>query len=270
MEGDRLAVIGGGRMGSAIVGGLLAAGAHKPGDVTVADTDAARREALSAELGVRCVAYASEAVTGARTVLLAVKPQVIDDVVVGLSSDLAPEVLVVSIAAGVMCARLESLLPAQTAVVRVMPNTPALVGQGMAVISGGAAATPEQVEAVREMFASLGEAVVLDESLQDAATAISGSGPAYFAEFARELAEAGAAQGLPRDIALTLALRTMAGTAALLIESGMTPEELVAAVSSPGGTTVAAMAVLRDEGLHAAVSDAVAAAVKRAGELGGP
>lgn len=264
----QLAIIGGGRMGEAILAGLLAAGTFTLPDVVVAEPDAARRAMLSAAHSVRCVSSGAEALPGAATVLLAVKPQVVDAVVTSLAGAIPAGALVVSIAAGVPCARIEALLPPGTAVVRVMPNTAALVGEGMAVVSGGAGATAEQVEAVRAMFGAVGKAVVLDERHQDAATAISGSGPAYVAIFVDALARAGVRQGLPRDVAQHLAVQTLRGTAELLERTGQHPEELADAVASPGGTTIAAIEQLESGGFRSSVGNAVAAAVKRAKELG--
>jgi pyrroline-5-carboxylate reductase len=265
----RLAVIGGGRMGEAIVGGLIASGAMAPGEIVVAEPVAARRDVLASEYGIGVVSDAAEALSCAGTVLLAVKPQVIDAVTQSISDAVAPGALVVSIAAGVSCARLESRLPAGTAVVRVMPNTPALVGAGMSVVSGGAEATPSQVEAVCELFSAIGFVVMLPESQQNAATAISGSGPAYVAMFVDALARAGVRHGLPRDVAEELAVRTVSGTAALLEGTGQHPEQLVDGVSSPGGTTIAAIEALEAGGFRASIGAAVAAAVARARELEG-
>jgi pyrroline-5-carboxylate reductase len=263
-----LAIIGGGRMGEAILAGLLAASTFAPTEIVVAEPDPARRAALGAGHGVRCVADGAEALPGARTVLLAVKPQIIDAVLEALAVAMPDGALVVSIAAGVTCARIESFLPAGAAVVRVMPNTAALVGEGMAVVSGGAEATPEQVEVVRMMFAGVGRVLVLDERHQDAATAISGSGPAYAAIFVDALACAGEHEGLPREVALCLAIQTLRGTAELLERTGQSPGELADAVSSPGGTTVAAIEELESGGFRATIGNAVAAAVRRAKELG--
>jgi pyrroline-5-carboxylate reductase len=262
-----LAVIGGGRMGEAIVGGLVAADAYAPDSITVAEPSAARRDALAAAHGVRVVAEGREALP-ADVVLLAVKPQVVDAVARSLADALTDGTLVVSIAAGITCARLESVLPAGTAVVRVMPNTPALVRQGMAVISGGEEATAEQVETVRAMFAAIGEAVVLDERYQDAAAAISGCGPAYVAIFIDALARAGVRQGLTRDVAQALAVQTIRGTVELLEQTGQHPEQLVDGVASPGGSTIAAVERLEAGGFRSAISAAVDAAVKRSKELG--
>jgi pyrroline-5-carboxylate reductase len=261
-----VAVIGGGRMGEAIVAGLVAAGCVDPARVTVAEPNAARRDEFAAAHGVKTVADGAQALP-ADVVLLAVKPQVADGVLSGLAAGIGSGLLV-SIVAGFSSARLEGLLPNGAAVVRVMPNTPAMVGEGMAVVSGGSAASAEQVDLVRALFAQIGRAVVLDERYQNAATAISGSGPAYFALVIDALARAGVRQGLPRDVAQTLAIQTMLGTAKMLDVTGMHPEALIDGVSSPGGTTIASIEALEAHAVRAAFFDAVAANVERAEELG--
>lgn len=266
IEGD-LAIVGGGRMGEAIAAGLISAGIFTPESIVVAEPVAERCEELSAAHGVRCVADAAQAAYLGDIVLLAVKPQIIDEVAASIAGDLG-DALVVSIAAGISCARLESHLPAGTAVVRVMPNTPALVREGMSVISAGSEVSAEQVDLVRELFSSLGKAIVLDERHQDAATAISGSGPAYVALMIDAMARAGVRHGLPRQVAEDLALQTVTGTAALIDRTGQHPEQVVDDVASPGGTTIAAIEALEAGGLRAAFAAAVAAAVGRAKELG--
>lgn len=265
MTNARVVMIGGGKMGEAMAAGWLATGTLTAGNLAVVEPSESRRAQLS--LGeTRVVADAGE-VLPANVVVLAVKPQVLEAVIGGLGENLAG-VLVVSVAAGISTARIESLLSGATAVVRVMPNTPAMVGEGMAVVSGGSEASDEQVEYVRGLFAALGDAITVEERYQNAAGAISGSGPAYFALVIDALARAGVAAGLPRAVAQRLAVQTMAGTAKLLDESGMHPEELVDGVTSPGGTTIAALTELEAAGLRAAFVDAVAAAVHRSEELG--
>jgi len=261
-----LAVIGGGRMGEAIVGGLVAKGTVAATRITVADPSEDRRRALAAAHGVKTAETGVDTLP-ADVVLLAVKPQVIDGVLASLGPGIQGA-LVVSIAAGITTARLESALPAGTPVVRVMPNTPALVGEGMAVVSGGSEASPAQVALVSALFGSIGEVVELEERYQNAATAISGSGPAYFALVIDALARAGVRQGLSRDIAERLALKTMGGTAALLDATRDHPEKLIDAVSSPGGTTIAALEALERGGVRSAFFEAVAANIARAKELG--
>ncbi|MDA3936954.1 MAG: pyrroline-5-carboxylate reductase [Actinomycetota bacterium] len=263
----RVAFIGGGRMGEAIVAGLIAAKTVLPDQIVVSEPVAERRVELASSYGVTCVTDGHEAIEGADVVVLAVKPQIMDAVVATLSDGLA-EALVISIAAGVTCARLESALPAGTAVVRVMPNAPAMVGQGMAVVSGGAEASAEQVSLVSELFSLLGHAIIIEEHHQDAATAISGSGPAYVALFVDALARAGVRQGLSRRVAEDLAVQTIRGTADLIEQTGQHPEQVIDAVSSPGGTTIAAIEALEAGGLRASVASAVDAAVRRSKELG--
>ena len=261
-----LAVIGGGRMGEAIVRGLIDADAITASNVIIAEPDAARRDELAAAYGVRCVAGGAEALP-AGIALLAIKPQVADSVIKELAGSFAGS-LVVSIIAGFSSAKLESLMPAGTTVVRVMPNTPMMVGEGMAVVSGGSEASAQQVELVREIFATVGRAIVVAERYQNVATAISGSGPAYFALVIDALARAGVRQGLPRDVAQVLAVQTMLGTARMIDETGIHPEVLIDGVSSPGGTTIAAVEALEAGGLRAAFAEAVAANVARSQELG--
>jgi len=263
----RLAIVGGGRMGEAIAKGLLDAGAIDVSGIVIAEPSETRRAELAAAHGIECFADGSDAVLGADVVVLAVKPQVMDGVAESLSA-LLGGTLVVSIAAGVTTARLEALLPAGTAVVRVMPNTPAMVGQGMSVVSGGREASVEQVDLVRALFAELGRALVLDERYQDIAAAISGSGPAYVALMADALARAGVRHGLTRPVAQELAVQTIRGTAELIDATGQHPEQLIDNVTSPGGTTIAALEVLEARGFRTALADAVAAAVQRAKELG--
>jgi len=262
-----LAIVGGGRMGEAIAAGLVAAGTLAADEIVVAEPSAERRELFERQ-GIATVVDGREVASRAEMLLLAVKPQIIDAVVAHIAGEVGEGTLVVSIAVGVPTARLEALLPDGTAVVRVMPNTPTMVGQGMAAISGGSAATEEQVERVRGIFQAVGEAVVIAEQAQDAAAAVSGSGPAYAAMFVGALARAGVRQGLSHDVARALAIQTVRGTMELLSRMEMHTEELVDWVASPGGTTIAALTALEHGGFRAAIDDAVAAAVARAEELG--
>lgn len=261
-----VAIIGGGRMGEAILAGLIASGTMNAAQITVAEPSSSRREALVAAHGVRCVADGTDAFP-ADVTLLAVKPQVAESVISSLAEKLGGS-LTISIIAGFSTARIESLLPGGSAVVRAMPNTPALVGEGMAVVSGGSDTTLEQVDLVRALFAQIGRAVVLDEHYQNAATAISGSGPAYFALVIDALARAGVRHGLPRDVAQSLAVQTMRGTALMIEQTGMHPSELIDGVSSPGGTTIASIEALEAGGLRSAFAEAVAANIARSKELG--
>jgi pyrroline-5-carboxylate reductase len=265
---DRLgtiAIIGGGRMGEAIVAGLVAAG-FDPATIIVAAPGEPRREYLTSSYGVRCVAEGGE-VVHPRTALLAVKPQVLREVAAGLAAaaDFDP-VRVISIAAGVTTATLTECFPG-TAVIRVMPNAPLMVGAGMSAVCVASHTGGDEGDLVRGLFSLMGEAVVLDESLLNAATAISGSGPAYFALFVEELTRAGIVAGLPDDAAAMMAQQTLIGTARQLGGTDMTPAELRVAVTSPGGTTQAALEAFERDGLSGIVGAAVTAALQRAEEL---
>jgi len=261
-------VIGGGRMGEAVTAALVSIPGASAADIEVANPGLARRDHLAEAYGVGTVPDAAHA-TPADTVILAVKPQILDEVVLQAVADgaFARASLVISIAAGRTTAQVEALIPAGIAVVRVMPNMPLMCGRGAAAVSGGASASPEQVELALELFRMAGGAVEVPEAMQGVATAISGSGPAYFALLVDELAKAGESAGLTYAQAYRLALDTMAGTADLLDTSGMGATELIDAVSSPGGTTEAAVVCMREKGIGEAVDAGVDAAIHRSEEL---
>ena len=271
LEGKQIGFIGGGAMAEALASGLIAAGIA-PADILIADVAAARREHLAAALGVRTAEANAEVVRGSQIAVLAVKPDVVSPVLESLreagTADLdAP--LWVSIAAGTPIARLEAQLPEDARVVRAMPNTPALVRKGATAICGNARATRGDLAAVRVLFDSVGitwEAP--SEDLLDPVTGLSGSGPAYVFAFLEALTEAGEQVGLPAEAAARLAAQTVYGAAKLAMDSDRTPAELREQVSSPGGTTLAGLARLEAAGFRAAIRDAVAAATRRAGELG--
>lgn len=261
---NRLAIVGAGAMGEAILSGVLSARGIAPDDIAVTNIDAARIEELS-RYGVQAYTDNIHALP-AEIVMLAVKPQVI----ISVTESLAPHIgdsLVVSIAAGVPTERLEAVLPSTARVVRVMPNTPAMVGRGTSIVSAGSRATDEDVETVVRLLESVGEVIVLDESLQDAGMSISGSGPAYFELVVDLLADAGVAHGLKRDVAVRLATSTMAGAAELITRSGKPPRELIRQVTSPGGTTLAALGAMDHAGIDGVFRAGVDAAVARAREL---
>lgn len=261
-----LVIIGGGRMGGAIIDGLVSSGAYAADAVVVVEPNAHRRGELVTAYGVRSVDRAADALDGAEMVVLAVKPQAIDDVVREIAG-VVGDTLVISVAAGVTCARLESQLPAGTAVVRVMPSAPARVGEGMSVISGGSQATSRHLEATASLFSKLGKTLVLDERDQDVATAISGCGPAYVALVIDALARAGVCHGLTRSVAEDLAVQACAGTAALISATGYHPEQVIDEVASPGGATAAALEALEAGGVRTVFAEAVTAAINRTKEL---
>jgi pyrroline-5-carboxylate reductase len=262
-----MAVLGGGRMGTALVAGLLDSGLD-PEQVAIAEMDPGRRRELETEFpGVRVGPSASWVVGEADVVVVAVKPGDVASVLDGALPTLAPDALVVSIAAGVGIAALEAAVPGRP-VVRAMPNTPALVREGVAAIAGGTRATDLHLETARRLLAAVGTVVVVPERLLDVVTGLSGSGPAYVFLVAEALIEAGVLNGLPRDVATTLVHGTIRGAGVMLTDSGDTAEQLRAAVTSPGGTTAAGLRALEQRSVRAAILDAVSAATERSRELG--
>lgn len=256
----RLLVLGGGRMGEALVGGLLANGWAQAQEITVVEKlDHRRRELTARHPGLHVV---DEAVP-AEGAVVAVKP---GDVQAACEALDAGRVL--SIAAGVTLAHLESWLAPGTPVIRAMPNTPALVGAGAAAIAPGASAKEDDMAWAEEVLRAVGVVVRLPEHQLDAVTGLSGSGPGYVFLVAEALIEAGVLAGLPRDVSAALATQTLLGSARLLAESGDSAEALRAAVTSPGGTTAAGLRALEQHGVRAAFLEAVMAATKRSRELG--
>lgn len=257
-----LVVVGGGRMGEALVGGLLAAGWSTPDAVTVVDPDPARREAI--EAAHPGVVVAAEPVAG-RAALVAVKPHHVPQVCRALGALGVGRIL--SIAAGVRLASMEAELPAGTAVVRAMPNTPSLVGVGAAAVAPGTAATDDDLAWAEGILGAVGTVVRVGEDQLDAVTGLSGSGPAYVFLVAEALIDAGVLEGLTRPVATELAVQTLRGAAELLA-TGESPAELRAAVTSPGGTTAAGLQALERQAVRAAFGAAVSAAAARSRELG--
>ena len=248
-----LAILGGGRIGEALRAGLLSSGWRDESEIVVT-----RR-------GDDNVAAAA----GAPVVVIAVKPQDIDTLLAEIGAGLTPEQTVVSVAAAITTAHIEQRIAAGVPVVRAMPNAPATVHEGMAGICAGAHAGEEHLALAEELLGHLGRVVRVPESWMDAVTAISGSGPAYFALLAEAMIEAGILLGVSREISTTLVVQTMFGTAKQLRDEGMHPVELRESVTSPGGTTIAAIRELEQAGVRAAFLNAIEAAMDRARELGG-
>lgn len=264
----RVGFIGGGNMAEALVRGLLAAG-YLPSALLVSEPVAARRRLLARRYGVGVTEDNLALVQRCETVVLAVKPQILGELLAAVAAVATKKELFVSIAAGVPLARLQAGLGASARIVRVMPNTPCLVGKGASVLCAGAAARPSDIRTVRNLFAAVGDAhVVSDEKHLHAVTALSGSGPAYIYRFAEALLEAGTRAGLDKDLAAALTFQTIAGAAEMMLTTGQSPEDLRRAVSSPGGTTLAGLARLDEGGLTDTVVAAVRAAAKRSVELG--
>lgn len=265
----RIAVIGGGKIGEALISGLLQGG-HATKDLVVVEQHRARAEELADEYSVR-VTTVADAAEGADVVVVAVKPADVDAVLTELAdADLEGdrEQLLVSLAAGIPIARYEGKLPAGFPVVRVMPNTPMLVGEGASVLAAGRHVTPEHLELVRSILGTVGTVSAVPESQIDAVTAVSGSGPAYFFLVVEAMIDAGVGLGLTRATATELVVQTMVGSAAMLDRSGESAADLRAAVTSPGGTTAAAVRELERYGLRTAFFEALTAARDRSIKLG--
>lgn len=261
-----VAVLGGGVMGTTIVTALRTAG-WASSQVAVAEKDGGRAANLRESHGVIVTSTASEAVEGSDVVIISVKPQDVSAVLEEISPLVTPKHLVLTVAAGLPASFYEERLAKGVRVVRAMPNTPAIVARGATAIAKGANATDADIQFVGSMLRATGLVVVVDESQIDAVIAVSGSGPAYFFAVVEALTEAGVAQGLDRVLATQLAAQTFVGAAHLLELSGETPKVLRERVSSPGGTTLAALAAMNDAGLQGVISAGAAAAARRSKEM---
>lgn len=260
----RLAVIGAGMMGEALCRGLLRAG-WDAGDLVVADAQPGRVEQVSRELGVEAAHDNAGAAASAGAVLLAVKPQDAATVL-GSLGGVPPAVL--SIVAGLRTQTVSEALGGEASIVRAMPNTPARIGRGVTALAPGARAEEATRKLAEEVFGAVGPTVWVAEDDLDAVTALSGSGPAYVFLVAEAMVEAGVTLGLPRDVATTLAFSTIEGAGGMLVETGEHPAVLRAQVTSPGGTTAAALSVLEGMAVRAAFVEAIRAAQRRSRELG--
>jgi pyrroline-5-carboxylate reductase len=264
----RLVFLGGGQMAEAIARGVIAAGLLTPDRIAASEIRADRRTYLESKVGIHAVATNAEAVTLGDVILLAVKPQDTGVVLAEIGGQVRADQLIVSIAAGVPLSKLEAPFEAPVPVIRVMPNTPCLVGAGMAAIARGTHASPEHEARVLGIFNATGKAVTVSEKDLDAVTALSGSGPGYVAIVVEAMIDGGVRAGLARDVATTLAVQTVLGSAKMLLETGTHPAVLKDMVSSPGGTTIAGIHALEQGGLRAAFIDAIVAATERSRELG--
>jgi pyrroline-5-carboxylate reductase len=255
--------IGGGNMAEALIKGMTSEGMK---DIIVSEPREERRHELERNYGIRTTRSNQEVVSSGSIIILAVKPQIMDAVLDELTGSIDNTKTVVSIAAGITLSYLQSKLKTEK-IIRVMPNTPALVQEGMSVYSLCECFTGTEVNIVKSILMSVGRVMALPERLMDAVTAVSGSGPAFFALFVEAMRDAGEKLGLNRDDALTLAVQTLLGTAKLL-DTGMSPEKLRQMVTSPGGTTAAGVQSFEENGLRPIVEKALAAARDRAVELG--
>ncbi len=261
-----VAVLGAGKIGEALLSGLLQAG-RAADDLLFTERYPARSEELTKRYGVRGVEVA-RAAEAADVLVVAVKPQDIEPLLTELAPVLRPSTLVVSLCAGLPTSLYERLLPDGTPVVRVMPNTPMLVGEAMSAISPGRHAGPTHLATVEELLSAVGQVVRVPEAQQDAVTALSGSGPAYFFYLVEAMIDAGILLGLPRAVSQQLIVQSAVGSAKMLAEGGEHPVILREAVTSPAGTTIMAIRELERHGVRAALLAAIEAARDRSAELG--
>ena len=267
MSDRRIAILGGGRIGEALLSGLLSSGWRSADEIVVGDRAEARIAELGERYGVATTLDNAEAIAGAAIVVVAVKPQDIDTLLDEIGGLLTPGHTLVSVAAAITTKHIEARIAENVPVVRAMPNSPATVHEGMAGICAGSHADDAHLGLADDLLSHVGRVVRVPESWMDAITAVSGSGPAYFALLAEAMIEAGILLGLSREISTTLVVQTMFGTAKQLRDEGMHPVELREAVTSPGGTTIAAIRELEQAGVRAAFLNAIQAAMDRAREL---
>ena len=264
----RIGFLGAGQMATALAKGWATAGLLDLTHSLASDPYQAAREKFQATTGIRATNSNAEVIAAADVLVLAVKPQMMNAVLPEAAATISAKHLVVSIAAGITLKQLAEWIGSDTRLVRVMPNTPCLVGASATGYSVGPKATAADGELVGKLFRSVGNAFAVPENLLDAVTGLSGSGPAYVYVMIEALADGGVRVGLPRDIALSLAAQTVFGAAKMVLETGSHPAALKDAVASPGGTTIAGLHALERAGFRAGLMDAVEAAAKRATELG--
>jgi len=266
---NNIGFIGGGQMAEALIRGIIESGLYKADAIFVTEPNQERRDFMTSTYGVQGFADNTPLWESCSTVLLAVKPQIMGIVLASSTAHVTSDHLIITIAAGLPISFYEKGLDRDDCkIIRVMPNTPALVLEGASGLSGNKNASQDDLQRCETILNKIGKAVILDESALDAVTGLSGSGPAYVFTFADALIDAGIKAGLPRPTAETLALQTILGSVKLLMETKKHPAELRAMVTSPGGTTIAAQHVLERSGFKGIIMDAVEAAVNRSKELG--
>ncbi len=260
--------IGSGNMGEALIKGLVSAGVVAPEAIRASDVRLERLKELDRQYGIQLAADNLELVRHSDVVIMAVKPQIMTPVLREVAPAITRKKLMISIAAGVSTARIRGALGKDVRLIRVMPNTPALVLEGVTAIARAGGLDADDLDTAGEIFSAVGRVVVLEESAMDAVTGLSGSGPGYVAMVVESLADGGVKMGLDRITAMTLATQTVLGAAKLLLETGMHPGALKDMVASPGGTTIAGVAALEEGGIRTTFIQAVERATLRSRELG--
>ena len=265
---SNIGFIGAGKMATALAKGFIHAEIVFPKEIIAGDVSGAAREHFAQETGGKTVTSNAGVVKSAGIIILAVKPDQVADALAEVRGSFTKNHLLISIAAGVTLARLESALPAGARVIRVMPNTPALVGASASAFALGKSATEADAELAKKLLSAVGSSFQVKENLLDAVTGLSGSGPAYVYLFVEALSDGGVAAGLPRDIATRLAAQTVLGAAKMVLETGLHPGTLKDQVTSPGGTTIDGLHELEKGNLRATVMNAVRAATEKSRKLG--
>lgn len=267
MNNEYVGFIGCGNIASAIIGGSIKSGYIKSESIYAYDTDSAKAFSLQSTYGINAAPSSEDVVRNCKYVFLTVKPQVYDAVLSEIKSALTGDNCLIDVAAGVSIGFVKSAVGFDCKVVRVMPNTPLLIGNGASALVKTSPVTDTEFDFVFGVFAASGTACVVEENMIDAVTGVSGSSPAFIFRFAKDIIDCGVSAGLPRETAVSLVAATLIGSARMITDSGMTPEELIKMVSSPNGTTVAGLAKLDDGDFDKAVCDAVSAAINRSKEL---
>lgn len=260
---NTIGFFGGGNMGGAIIGGLIKSKLYKPEEIFVYDVYAPALERLQKELGINPVDDSRELVENAEILIASVKPNVLPAVLKEVREDISRDKIVISIAAGITLSRLEELLSPEHKLVRVMPNTPALVGEGMSAVAVNKNLSQEEQQKALAIFSSFGRAQIVPEKLIDAVVGVSGSSPAYVYIFIEALADGAVLEGMPRAMAYEFAAQAVLGSAKMVLETGKHPGELKDMVCSPAGTTMEAVKVLEEKGFRSAVIDTVHAAAEK-------
>jgi len=264
----KIGFLGAGKMATALAKGFVRAGLVLPKEIAASDPHDAARKSFAAEIGAKTAAANLEVVKFANVLILATKPDQVPAALAEIRDAFGKGHLLISIAAGVTLARIEAVLPSGARVIRVMPNTPALVGEAATAFALGKAATSADGELAKKLLSAVGVAFPVKESLLDAVTGLSGSGPAYVYQFIEALSDGGVAAGLPRDVANQLAAQTVLGAAKMVLETGQHPGALKDQVTSPGGTTIEGLHELEKGHLRATVMSAVRAATEKSRKLG--
>ena len=262
-----IAIIGSGAIGEALIAGIIASGTYEPDSIFSSDIGAERAEVIGKRYGVRAGTDNRIAITSADVVVLAVKPKVVSDVLVDLRKCVTKNTLIISVAAGITICQLAEMLPPGAKIIRVMPNMPILVREGVSVLVMGPGTSDGDLAVAQSIFRAVGETLIVEEHMVNAVTGVSGSGPAYVLLLIEALADGGVRMGLSREIALKLASQTVRGTAHLQQQTGAHPALLKDRITSPGGTTIAGLHVLEQGGFRGMVSAAVETATRRAAEL---